>query len=50
MSTSRKVFALYLSGWDYAEIDNELALHKGRAQLIVMHIQLMWEVADYGKD
>lgn len=41
MSLSMNAFALYLSGYSFHEIDTELGLARGRAQLSVMHIQLM---------
>lgn len=43
MSLSQSAFALYLSGYSFHEIDSELDLHRGRAQLSVMHIQLVLE-------
>lgn len=47
MSVSRNAFALHLSGYSFSEIDTLLQLHKGRAQLCVLHIKIEWGEA-YG--
>lgn len=50
MSVSRNAFALYLAGYSFNEIDEALQLHKGRAQLCVLHISIEWrESYDYSK-
>lgn len=42
MSLSVNAFALYLAGYSFGEIDQALDLHKGRAQLSVLHQQIEW--------
>lgn len=48
MSTSRRAFALHLSGYSLSEIERELNLSKGRVQVCILQVQMEWEVA-YGK-